>query len=423
VVIEQEIYKREKLGKLFSLEESYAEEKEILELGVIYMNSFHYYLPVKIHFGIGSLGKVGDEAIAMGKRAVIVCGKKSMKENGAIDQLIHLLKEKGVECILWDGIDPEPEVVALNQALLQIKDEKVDIVIGIGGGSTLDLGKALALLAEYPEKAEAYFGSQGVQKLNKPGIPYIAIPTTAGTGSEVTNNSVFINASTGLKQSIASPFMFPKAAVIDPDLTKGVPPKVTAASGMDALTHGIESYLSRGANDITKTLAYKSVKLISRSLKRAYDHPGDMEARADMAEGSLMAGMAFGNSGLGIAHGISHPLGYHFHIPHGVANAMLLPKALKFNREVAKIEIANLYECFFAENKANYSMGLKVDAVISHVEELARQLNIPQSLKNLGVKKAAFEQIALESFSSRSIKYNKREATVQDVKKILEEIY
>jgi alcohol dehydrogenase class IV len=389
----------------------------------MYMNDLSYHLPVKIHFGNGNLGLIGNEAITMGKKAMIVCGKKSMRDNGTMERLLYLLEEKGVTWTLFEGINPEPRVEVIDDALLQLRSEKADIVIGIGGGSALDLGKALALLAVYTGNAESYFGSQGSEKLTKPGLPYIAIPTTAGTGSEVTNNSVFINSSTGLKQSIASPFMFPRVAIVDPEITKDVPPTVTAASGMDALTHGVESYLSRGANDITKALAYKSIKLISRSLKRAYDNPCDMEARADMALGSLIAGMAFGNSGLGIAHGISHPLGYHFHIPHGIANAMLLPKALEYNREVAKEEIADLYECFFPKNKTLEGMELKVEAVISSIEELARQLRIPQRLEALGVKKEAFGQIAQESFASRSIKYNKKEATVEDVMGILEEIY
>ena len=387
------------------------------------MNSLSYHLPVKIRFGNGNLGLIGDEAITMGKRAMIVCGKKSMRDNGTLERLLCLLEEKGVTCSLFEGVDPEPRVEVIDDAILQLKSEGADMVIGIGGGSALDLGKVLALLAVYTGRAESYFGSEGSEKLTKPGLPYIAIPTTAGTGSEVTNNSVFINPSTGLKQSIASPFMFPKVAIVDPEMTKDVPPTVTAASGMDALTHGIESYLSRGANDITKALAYKSIRLISRSLKRAYDNPYDMEARADMALGSLVAGMAFGNSGLGIAHGISHPLGYHFHISHGIANAMLLPKALKYNMIVAIDEIAALYECFFPEDKTSKDMEEKVKAVIASIEELARQLNIPQKLEALGVKKEAFGQIARESFASRSIKYNKKEATIEDVMGILEEIY
>ncbi|MCD4685423.1 MAG: iron-containing alcohol dehydrogenase, partial [Anaerolineae bacterium] len=288
---------------------------------------FEFATATRIIFGAGKLADVGLIAAALGQRALVVTGKHTARAS----RLLELLSDAGVDVTVF-AVDQEPTIAIVQQGTAQARDAVCDLVIGFGGGSVLDAGKAIAALLTNPGDPLDYLEVIGKgQPLIAAPAPYIAIPTTAGTGAEVTRNAVLASPEQRVKVSLRSPLMLPDVALVDPKLTYSVPPDITAYTGLDALTQVIEPYVSHLANPLTDALCREGITRAARSLRRAVTHGDDAAAREDMALASLMGGLALANAKLGAVHGFAGPFGGMFHAPHGAVCAALLPHVMATN--------------------------------------------------------------------------------------------
>jgi len=285
--------------------------------------------------GAGSVEHLGEQVAALGRRALLITGRSALRTSGATDRMLGLLDAAGVAAEVFEGVPAEPDVEVVDRARERLAG--VAVIIEAGGGSAIDVGKAAAALAKGDAPTAEYLHGKDVPPV---GLPHVAVPTTAGTGSEVTPNSVLIDRGRMLKKSIRGPSLLPTACIVDGDLTLSCPPHVTAASGMDALAQAIESYVSIHAVPTTDALALAAVEIITRNLPVAFERGDDRAARSAMLEGSFMAGLAFSNARLGAVHGLAHPLGLIYGLPHGVVCAILLPAVLRQNASA----VAGKYE-------------------------------------------------------------------------------
>ena len=286
--------------------------------------------PAACHVGPGAVEALGEEARRLGSRALLVTGRRALRAAGTTDRLVALLRGAGVEAVPFEDVPPEPDVACVDAARRAAREAGCDLVVEAGGGSALDAGKVAAGLAGEDAPTAEFHGARSVER---PGLPHVAVATTSGTGAEVTPNGVISNPDARLKQSIRGPGMMPAATITDPELTLSCPPAVTAAAGMDALVQAIESYLSVHAIPTTEALSLAAVRLTAGHLRAAYRDGADAEARAAMSEGSFMAGVALANARLGAVHGLAHPVGLCYGLPHGVVCAVLMPPVLERNRE------------------------------------------------------------------------------------------
>jgi alcohol dehydrogenase class IV len=286
---------------------------------------FEFNSPTRIVFGPGVLATLPDQVGPLGRRALLVVGSRTLALEGAVARLGDALASKGVDPLVFE-VSGEPDVPTVERGARLARDERCDAVVGLGGGSALDAAKAVAALATNPEGALAYMEVVGRgAPLANPPLPVVAVPTTAGTGAEVTRNAVVLDRTHSYKASIRSAHLYPRVAVVDPELARSLPPHLTASTGLDALTQLLEAFVSVRATPLSDALAREGLRRAGRSLHRAWEVPDDLEARSDMAVASLLSGMALANAGLGAVHGLASPLGGRYPIPHGVACAALLP--------------------------------------------------------------------------------------------------
>jgi len=351
--------------------------------------------------GWGCVEGLGDLTDWKGT-ALLVTGRKALRAAGSTDRLVGLLRKAGVEATVFAEVPPEPTVECVDAGRRALAEYDCSFVVSAGGGSAVDVGKAVAGLAHGDAATGDYFSDR---PLPEDSLPHIAIPTTSGTGAEVTNNSVLTDAGRGVKQSIR-PFPMPWMVLLDPELTVSCPPEVTAAAGMDALVQGVESYLSKNATPLTDAMSRQAVALVAAGLVAAWRDGTDRAAREAMAYGSLLAGMALTNCQLGAVHGVAHPIGFRYHIPHGIICAAMLPHVLRFNREAAGEKYADL-GTLFGGDPAERSA------------ELLRTLGLPERLGPLGMKEEDFDAMAAESMPSGSLKANPRPASEADVRMLL----
>jgi alcohol dehydrogenase len=288
--------------------------------------------PGRSHVGPGAVEALGEEAARLGSRALLVTGRTALKKAGITEHLTELLEEAGVEVSLFDRVPPEPDLESVDAAREQLERDACDLVVEAGGGSAIDAGKAAAGLANEPAPTKEYHGGR---EITRPALPHIAIATTSGTGSEATQNSVITDPDRRLKKSIRGEGLLPDVAVVDAELTLSCPPGVTAGSGMDALVQAIESYFSTHAIPTTEALSLRAVELIAPNLPVAFEDGENAAARAALAEGSHMAGLALGSARLGAVHGMAHPVGLVYDLPHGVVCAILMPQVLEQNMTAA----------------------------------------------------------------------------------------
>lgn len=378
------------------------------------IDTFEFSLPTKIIFGWGSLEKLGKEASNLGSKAILITGRKSLKEAGILDNVIKDLDEHEVRLILFSDVEVDPSIETIDKAVSVAKKEGCNLVIGIGGGSVLDTAKSVSGLINENGEVKEYLAGKEIQNDT---APFIAVPTTAGTGSEVTKNAVITDKERRIKISFRSFKLIPKIALVDPSLTVTMPKKLTSASGMDALSHAIEAYLSKNSNEITDSLAATSIRLIGENLLGAFNEGSNKEYRENMMFASVLAGMAFANAGLGLVHALSHPLGPRFNIPHGVACALMLPYVMEFNilGRLGKIsEIASL----LGENVEN-RMDTSHIIAIEKVRSLVQQVGLPTKLTQIGFTKKNIESIVEDTKFSGSLRFNPRTVTPQDIENIL----
>ena len=331
----------------------------------------------------------GEDALSSlknleGKRAIVVVGGGAMKRNGFLDKAVDYLKEAGMEVALFEGVEPDPSVETVMKGAAAMTEFQPDWIVAMGGGSPIDAAKAMWAFYEYPETTfEDLITPFNFPKL-RTKAKFCAIPSTSGTATEVTAFSVITDYSKGIKYPLADFNITPDIAIVDPALAETMPPKLTAHTGMDAMTHAVEAYVSTLNCDYTDPLALHAIKMIHNFLKKSYD--GDMSARASMHNAQCLAGMAFSNALLGIVHSMAHKTGAAFtggHIIHGCANAMYLPKVIKFNSKdpVAAKRYAEIAK--FIDLKGETTEEL-VDALIAELRSMNDQLDIPQAIKYYG---------------------------------------
>lgn len=291
------------------------------------------------YVGCGSVEELGPHGASLGSRALLVTGRTALKEAGITDRLTRLLQEEGVEVELFDEVPPEPDLDTVDRARRALRERGCDLVVEAGGGSALDVGKAAAALAREDGATREYHRGRGV---TAEGLPHVAVATTSGTGAEVTRNSVLTDTEKRLKKSIRGDGFLPDASVTDPELTLSCPPGVTAASGVDALVQAIESYFSVHAIVPTEALSLEAVRRIFPNLPVAFRDGSNLEARTAVSEGSYMAGLALGSARLGAVHGLAHPVGLVYDLPHGVVCAVLMPSVLERHATAARRKYAVL---------------------------------------------------------------------------------
>ncbi len=338
----------------------------------------------QIVFGCGSLPALGELAHEMGATSYLLVADPSLEAAGLLNAARASLKKAGINGAEYLGVEPEPYLDNADEAAGIGRSVKADLVVGVGGGSAMDTAKAAAALITNQGKAEDYVG---LNLVPLPGVATIMVPTTAGTGAEVTFTAVFTNRQTKAKGGINSEFLFPDMALLDPELTVSLPPEVTAATGMDALTHAIESVTSRSSTVFTEALAHAAVRLIMENLRTAVFKGEDIKAREGMLMGSLLAGMALADAGVGACHALAYPLGGFYRIPHGLANAVLIPHVMEFNLPAAERQFALLAGQMgepVGGLPPRAAGALAVEAVI----ELCRDIGIPVSLSELGVPRS-----------------------------------
>jgi alcohol dehydrogenase class IV len=367
------------------------------------------------YFGVGVLNTIGDEASKLGaKRALIVTDPRVYK-SGLVDPVKDQLASAGLSVEVFSESEPEPTLPKLNVAAKALSKGGFDLLVGVGGGSSMDTTKGLSILLIHGGEGQDYLG---VGKVPGPGIPLFTIPTTAGTGSEVTNIAIFGDPDKGLKIGIVSPYILAQVAFVDPTLTYGCPPRVTAVAGIDALVHAIESYTSIRSNTFTDAVALEAMRLIVGSLRTVVNNGSDEEARNHMSEGAFLAGIAFGNAGVAAVHALAYPLGARFHTSHGVANGLLLPYVMECNL-LANVPKYAVVAQMLAEKTEGLSLREEAERGVKAVKALVADIGIPLHLRDLGVPEEALEGMAVATMDvTRLLANNPKKLTLDDVRGI-----
>lgn len=347
-------------------------------------------LPSMILFGCGAGEKVGAEARALGAKRVFVVCDPGIASTGMADQVKGYLEKAGLSVGVYSNIVPEPPVESLYDCVGQVRDGNYDLVVGLGGGSSMDAAKVVAVLARHQVRIEDMFGTDLVPGR---GLPTIMMPTTAGTGSEATINSILTDTKKNVKQGIVSRHFMPDVAIVDPLMTLSCPPKVSAASGMDTLTHAIESYVSNKATEHTRLYALEAVRLCARHLRTAVLNGANVEGREGMARASLYGGISISNAGTAAVHALAYPLGAEFHTPHGVANALLLPYVMTFNYLGQLDQFAVIAEAM-GETLTGLTPRQQAEAAATAVRQMSIDVGIPQHLSEVGVPESAVDRMA-----------------------------
>lgn len=378
-----------------------------------------FTLPRDIYHGKGCLEELKN---LKGKKAVLVVGGGSMKRQGFLDRAVNYLKEGGMEVQLIEGVEPDPSVETVMRGAKVMQEFQPDWIVAMGGGSPIDAAKAMWAFYEYPEiKFEDLITPFGFPELRQKAR-FAAIPSTSGTATEVTAFSVITDYSTGIKYPLADFNITPDVAIVDPDLVMGLPVKQVAYTGMDALTHAIEGYTTKGAWELSDMFHFEAIKLISENLRDSVaeaksGQPGS--GREGMALGQYVAGMGFSNVGLGIDHAMAHTLSAHYDTPHGVACAMLLPIAMEFNKPVCAERLAKVAVAMGVDT-TGMSTDEAADAAIAAVKQLSADVNIPHVCE--AMKADEIEVLAKDAMADACFPGNPREATLDDVIELFKKI-
>lgn len=373
--------------------------------------------PAKIVFGTGCTKQFCDDYISMGLKRLFILTAPVIRP--MISEMTDTLKSAGVEIEIYDDIRQEPSVNDFKRILEVARTFKADSVIGVGGGSVLDVCKLVATLVDSEQQIEDLFG---IGFIKQRGKWFACMPTTSGTGSEVSPNAILLDERDALKKGVVSPHLMANAAYIDPKLTWTVPAKITAETGMDALTHCIEAYTNKFAHPVIDVYALEGIRLIAHNLLRAVKDGKDVEAREALSLGSMYGGLCLGPVNTAAVHALSYPIGGEFHISHGLSNAILLPSIMRFNcnanvKKYAQIAIA----CGVTPGATDEETAMKG---VEFIAQLSKNCGIPTTLTELGIPKTAVDGMAKAAMNvQRLLKNNPREVTEQDAKAIYESLY
>jgi alcohol dehydrogenase class IV len=376
------------------------------------MDAFIFNTSASIQFGAGSIARIGALARdRLGGRVIIVTDS-GMVSTGIVERVTALLREAAVEAAVFAEVVADPPAAMILKAVEVATEAGVTGVIGLGGGSSLDTAKLVALLAPGRETLADVFG---VGKATGPRLPTILVPTTSGTGSEVTPISI-VTTGENQKMGVVSPVILPDIALLDPELTIGLPPHVTAATGIDAMVHAIEAYASKSANNnpLSRILATQALTLLGGAIETAVHRGADVEARSAMLLGSMLAGQAFANSPVAAVHALAYPLGGHFHIPHGLSNALVLAHVLRFNCQTAPAAYAEIAPFAFPE-LARLEGQERAAAFCDALQDLSRKCGLPQRLRDVKVPQDVLPTLAQDAMKqTRLLPNNPRPVTEAD---------
>jgi alcohol dehydrogenase class IV len=374
------------------------------------MSPFAFNTSASVHFGAGALDKIGALAKDRLGARVIVVTDPGMVATGIVARAEASLAEAGIEARVSAEVVADPPAALILKAAEVAAEMGATGVFGLGGGSSLDTAKLVALLASGRETLADVFG---VGKAKGPRLPLILAPTTAGTGSEVTPISI-VTTGENEKMGVVSPVILPDIALLDPELTLGLPPHVTAATGIDAMVHAIEAYASKNANNnpVSRILATEALTLLGRSIETAVHNGSDLAARSDMLLGSMLAGMAFANSPVAAVHALAYPLGGLFHIPHGLSNALVLAHVLRFNAKTAPQPYAEIAPFAFPQLAALEGQA-RAEAFADALQDLSRRCGLPQRLRDLDVPEAILPTLARDAMNQTRLLPNNPRAVAE----------
>ncbi|XZJ10345.1 L-threonine dehydrogenase [Clostridium perfringens] len=373
--------------------------------------SYKFFMPAISLMGANCLKDAGDQVGELGFKKALIVTDKVLGQIGIVKKVTDVLDNKNIEYAIYDETKPNPTVKNVNDGLALLKEKECDFVISLGGGSAHDCAKGIALLATNGGEIKDY---EGVDKSKKPQLPMVGINTTAGTGSEMTLFAIITDEERHIKMALVDKHLTPIIAVNDPMLMLAMPKSLTAATGMDALTHAIEAYVSTSATPITDACAEKAIELISNYLVNAVENGQDVEARDMMAYAEYLAGMAFNNASLGYVHAMAHQLGGFYNLPHGVCNAILLPHVQEYNKATSASRLAKIAK-IMGGNIEGLTDEQGADLCIDMIKSLSQTIGIPEGLGVLGVKESDFETLATNALNDACSLTNPRKGNLEEV--------
>ncbi|MGU8477339.1 L-threonine dehydrogenase [Clostridium perfringens] len=373
--------------------------------------SYKFFMPSISLMGADCLKDAGEQVAELGFKKALIVTDKVLGQIGIVKKVTDVLDNKDIEYEIYDETKPNPTVKNVNDGLALLKEKECDFVISLGGGSAHDCAKGIALLATNGGEIKDY---EGVDKSKKPQLPMVGINTTAGTGSEMTLFAIITDEERHIKMALVDKHLTPIIAVNDPMLMLAMPKSLTAATGMDALTHAVEAYVSTAATPITDACAEKAIELISNYLVNAVENGQDVEARDMMAYAEYLAGMAFNNASLGYVHAMAHQLGGFYNLPHGVCNAILLPHVQEYNKATSASRLAKIAK-IMGGNIEGLTDEQGADLCIDMIKSLSQTVGIPEGLGVLGVKESDFETLATNALNDACSLTNPRKGNLEEV--------
>jgi alcohol dehydrogenase len=386
---------------------------------------FTHIFPGRIELGNGTVSKVGELLGESGARKALLVTDSGISRTGMTERVGETLDSAGISFTIYADVQSNPTEENVESALAQYRKNNCDCLVGLGGGSSIDVAKAVRVMASHQGKLEDFYAANGGIERITPDMPYIAaIPTTSGTGSEVSPASLITNVHKKTKLALFSFNLYPNLAVVDPQMTLTCPPSLTASTGMDALVHNIEALIARGHDPLGEATAVWGIKYIAESLRQAVSDGSNLEARTKMAYGSYLGGLAPDFNLLGIAHSLSHQISALYGTPHGVGNAVMIPHAMRFNRAdpLANAQMRWIAICM-GESTTGLSEDAAAEAAIDAVVKLSRDIDIPRGLSDLGVKKSDFPLLAQMAMKDVCTATNPCDVDPEDLVKVLEEAY
>ena len=370
------------------------------------------------YHGAGAIAEIATETKIRGFKKALVCSDPDQVKFGVTQKVLDVLEKNGMAYELYSNIKPNPTIENVQTGVQAFKDAGTDYLIAIGGGSSMDTAKAIGIIINNPEHEDVVSLEGAVDTKNK-SVPIFAVPTTAGTAAEVTINYVITDAAKNRKMVCVDPHDIPVVAFIDSEMMSSMPKGLTAATGMDALTHAIEGYITAGAWELSDMFHLKAIEIIARSLRGAVDNTP--EGREGMALGQYVAGMGFSNVGLGIVHSMAHPLGALYDTPHGIANAIILPTVMEYNAEATGEKYRDIAKAMGVEGTENMSQEEYRKAAVDAVKQLSKDVGIPTDLKDI-VKKEDIPFLAQSAYDDACRPGNPKETSVEDITKLYESL-
>ena len=370
------------------------------------------------YHGAGAIKNIADEVKGRGYKKAFVCSDPDLVKLGVTKKVLDVLEGAGLEYELYSNIKPNPTIENVQTGVAAFKKSGADYLIAIGGGSSMDTSKAIGIIITNPD-FEDVRSLEGVAPTKNKSVPILAVPTTAGTAAEVTINYVITDVEKNRKMVCVDPKDIPVIAFVDPEMMSTMPKGLTAATGMDALTHAIEGYITAGAWELSDMFHLKAIEIISRSLRGAVDNTP--EGREGMALGQYIAGMGFSNVGLGIVHSMAHPLGALYDTPHGIANAIILPTVMEYNAEATGEKYRDIAKAMGVEGTEKMTQEEYRKAAVDAVKKLAKDVGIPENLKDI-VKKEDIPFLAQSAYDDACRPGNPKETSVEDITKLYESL-